>query len=101
MCDVARDDLDDSDPKIDGQISLGIICVVVDQLGVFQHDGAISNEGQIDCVVLWLDLSDRVKVTGMLKIVAIEVKLVVHCMNLISPPQKKYSVPCWLISFFS
>ena len=48
----------------DDLVSLGIFDGVVNQLGVFQHDGAIGNEGWIDCVVLWLDLSDCVKVTG-------------------------------------
>ena len=61
--DVTGDDLGNSDSEVDRQVSLGIFDGVINQLGVFQHDGAIGNEGWIDCV-LWLDLSDCVKVTG-------------------------------------
>ena len=97
--DIAKDDLRDSGPEVDRQVSLGIFVDVVDQRGVFQHDGAIGNDGRIDCVVLWLDLSNRVEVTGMLKIVAIppiKIGLVGHIcvwMNIrlhgfVSPPKE-------------
>ena len=47
------------------QVSLGIFDGVVDQLGVFRHDGGLGNEGRIGGGVLWLDLSDRVDVAGI------------------------------------
>mmetsp|Transcript_8978 Transcript_8978/g.21408 ORF Transcript_8978/g.21408 Transcript_8978/m.21408 type:complete len:458 (+) Transcript_8978:3388-4761(+) len=70
--DVAGDDLGDFDPEVDRdlvhrqrQVSLGIFDGVVDQLGVFRHDGGLGNEGRIGGGVLWLDLSDRVDVAGI------------------------------------
>ena len=50
----------------------------VNQLGVFQHDGGIGNEGQINCVVLCRDLSNCIEVTNMLRTIAIKVGLVGH-----------------------